>query len=283
MPNPLPNFTVYLALLCLLAQGCAARRAPLPPDYARPFIAHAGGMAGGLTLTNSKEAFENAYAAGARLLEADINWSSDSELVLVHDFEGSFAPLFQTKPWVCSLSEYRGLKMLRGLTQWAMSDLAAWAASKPDVFIVTDIKEKNLPALKKIARDYPDLRKRIIPQIYRPNEFEYWSVADLGFPHIILTLYNTEADDEEVLRFARSVKLFAVTMPVKRAAAGGLAQKLKKRGVFVYIHTVNDPEEFRSLKPLGVQGIYTDSLFPPCPGKTGPPAAPPAGLPADKQ
>lgn len=244
----------------------------MPPGYAKPFIAHAGGIAAGLTLTNSREAFENAYSSCSRLVEADINWSSDSALVLVHDFEESFSPLFRARQGVYSLGEYRGLKMARGLTQWSLDDLAAWAADKPDLFIVTDIKENNLAALKKIARDHPELTGRIIPQIYRPNEFDYWSIRDLGFPNVILTLYRTEAGDEEVLRFSRSVKLFAVTMTAQRAATSGLAGKLKKRGIFVYAHTVNDTKEFEALKAQGVQGIYTDTLFPSCPAVTETPS-----------
>ncbi|TDI98529.1 MAG: hypothetical protein E2O73_09110 [Deltaproteobacteria bacterium] len=49
-----------------------------------------------------------------------------------------------------------------------------------------------------------------------------------------------------------------VTMPWEWA----LPQELRKRGVFVYAHTVNSLDVWRELQGVGVSGIYTDFLTP---------------------
>lgn len=46
-------------------------------------IAH--NMGGGV---DSKEGFENAYARGTRLFDADLRFSKDGELILCHEWEG---------------------------------------------------------------------------------------------------------------------------------------------------------------------------------------------------
>lgn len=37
---------------------------------------------------DSKEGFENAYARGTRLFDADLRFSKDGELILCHEWEG---------------------------------------------------------------------------------------------------------------------------------------------------------------------------------------------------
>lgn len=279
MRTPVLRPPLLLATLCLAAAGCAGRAGLAIPPSARPFIAHGGGEIAGLSQTNSGEAFKKAYDACFRLLEADLIWSSDSELLLAHDNGPTFTELFHAQAGTPSLREFRAFKMSGGLTQWTFADLAAWAADKPDAYIITDVKGNNLEALKRIARDYPALKGRILPEIFRAAEFDYWTARDLGFGGVILSLYSTDASDEKVLKFAHTVDLFAVTMPVERAAAGDLARKLGEAGVFVYAHTVNDRAEFDALKARGVRGIYSDKLTPPCPpepaGRAGAPSLKP--------
>ena len=48
-------------------------------------------------------------------------------------------------------------------------------------------------------------------------------------------------------------------MPWKWALS--LPQELRKRGVFVYAHTVNSLDVWRELRDVGVSGIYTDFLI----------------------
>ena len=77
--------------------------------------------------------------------------------------------------------------MKNNLTPLSFAGLADWLHAHPGATIVTDVKDDNLRALKKIAADYPDLIDRVIPQIYAFEEYE--PVWNMGYRNIILTLY----------------------------------------------------------------------------------------------
>ncbi|MFZ1932262.1 MAG: glycerophosphodiester phosphodiesterase family protein [Thermoguttaceae bacterium] len=232
---------------------------PIPSVPVPKYIAHAGGGIGKMAYTNSRDAFDANYRRGHRFFEFDLNWTSDGQLVLIHDWQGNFRDLFPTSKIALppSLDEFLRLKMRNNLTPISFAGLADWLRTHPGARIVTDVKEDNLRALGKIAAEYPDLVDRIIPQIYAFEEYE--PVWDMGYGNIILTLYLKNYADEPVLNFARSHRLFGVTMWIERAM-GALPRELKKLNIPVFAHTVNWPEEQKKLESNGVSGFYTDFL-----------------------
>ncbi|MDD5747424.1 MAG: glycerophosphodiester phosphodiesterase family protein, partial [Candidatus Omnitrophica bacterium] len=159
-------------------------------------IAHAGGQIQSRVYTNSRQALTRSYQNGFRFIEIDLDWTSDQELVLIHDWDKTLQKYCNRKPGACSLAEFRGLTLEYGLTQLTLDDLAQWMRKFPDVYIVTDIKRDNLRALEKIRAAYPELTARYIPQIYRFEE--YSPVRSLGYENIILTLYRSSYRDEEI-------------------------------------------------------------------------------------
>lgn len=228
---------------------------PLPPRY----IAHAGGAVKQQTYTNSLEALDENYAKGFRFFEIDFSWTADGELVAIHDWEGALKGKFQVPQGmeVPTEKQFLKLEMKHELTQLSLKKVLSWANSKADAFIVTDIKDENTRALKKIAVDFGPFMDRIIPQVYSFKEYD--EVSQLGYRDIILTLYRMKIDPYAVINFARTRTPFAITMPWK-LAQGGLAYYLWRDRTVVYAHTVNDENIFASLRELGVYGIYTDFL-----------------------
>jgi len=101
------------------------------------------------------------------------------------------------------------------MTQMSLDDLYIWLSIHEDAYIITDIKNDNLAALKLISKTAAKQKSQIIPQIYNLNEFV--PVTQLGFKDIILTLYRMNLADEKVIEFAVSNKIFAVTMPFEQA------------------------------------------------------------------
>lgn len=202
------------------------------------FVAHAGGGINGITYTNSLEALNYNYKKGFRFFEVDLEWVQDNELVLMHD---------------------KGFKMPGGLTQMSLADLVKWMLKHSDTYIITDIKSNNIEGLNKIVKEYAALKGRFIPQIYAFEEYE--RVRDLGFKNIILTLYASNYSDMQVIDFLRNHKVLALTMLQNRANADFI-YGLKTLEVFIYVHTVNDAALKSQLKPLGIDGYYTDFLNP---------------------
>ena len=151
------------------------------------FIAHAGGALQKNTYTNSLEALES-NKPHFDLFEMDLIFTSDNELVCLHDWDVNFERLFNrevTSP--LKLEEFRALVAGLEITPCDLSSLMDWLSKNPSKYIVTDIKERNLEALEQIAKRHPELMDQIVPQVYQWGE--YSQVAELGYDKIIFTLY----------------------------------------------------------------------------------------------
>ncbi|MFP4011507.1 MAG: endonuclease/exonuclease/phosphatase family protein [Spirochaetaceae bacterium] len=228
-------------------------------------IAHAGGAHAGATYTNSVEALR-ANAEDYRLFELDFEWTADDRLVGLHDWEGVFERLYGFEPeGPLPYEELRGLDNRPGVTPVDVDDLAAFLAEHPDVRLVTDVKRDNLRALARIAERLEDHGRRVIPQIYHPDEAA--EVLELGYERFIWTLYRFRGNrsPERVFFEARTLverhgdALYAVAMPVP-VVEDGTAERLAARGIRTYAHTINTCREYERLRELGVDGIYTDEL-----------------------
>jgi glycerophosphoryl diester phosphodiesterase len=250
------------ALLLILAATLqptsrAAAGASLSPSV---LVAHAGGAVGGLPYTNSLEALNGSYARGFRWFEIDFSWTADGELVAAHDWE-SFRDLFEVSGAddIPTEPEFLRAKSRLGLTQLTLGDVLRWAEAKGDVFIVTDVKENNMAALRKIKARAGAAVRQVIPQAYSYQEYD--RALELGYENVILTLYRMKISPPELLRFAETRKPYAITMH-SQVVGSGLAERLKRKGITVYAHTVNDGDAFEALRSLGVFGIYTDAIAP---------------------
>lgn len=103
---------------------------------------------------------------------------------------------------------------------------------------------------------------RFIIQIY--NESQYDAIRALGFEHILFTLYmmpwNVKTDTEYLARFARTHPLLGYTFADVLCDRAGYVEGMKKAGVPLYVHTVNDPQRQEALFRMGISGVYTDCV-----------------------
>ena len=224
-------------------------------------IAHAGGGVMGMTYTDSYDALNENIKKGFEYFELDFNFTSDGHLVCIHDWQGSFKQSFgletDERP---TLEGFKALVKTRSKFQNCTLDgLVDWLERNPSAKIVTDIKDDNLRALEIMAKVIPDFGRRVIPQIYFPED--YARVRGMGYEQIIWTLYLYGGSNADVLQWVDRFKgPFAVTMPRNRAVTN-LPAELARRHVPTYAHTINTPGEANSLKyGFGVADIYTDFL-----------------------
>ena len=258
-----------LFALALLSASVFSRTGEVSPGGALPVrrIAHAGGGIGGQTYTNSREALLLNLNRGFEFFEIDFVWTSDGRLVTLHDWNGNALRTFgfevreipdeqRFKQWVREYARHENL---------TLDELAALMLEHLRLVLVTDIKDRNVEGLRILARTVEDFAERVIPQIYSPRE--YRPVREIGYRHIIWTLYRFPENDRKVLehlrrRFFGRMELFAVTMPVERARRG-LGLELEKLGIPAYVHTINSAEDFERYRDeFGIDEIYTDFLAP---------------------
>jgi hypothetical protein len=232
-----------------------------------PAVAHAGGALGQTSVTDSLEAL-NANSAFYDRFEIDLSWTSDRQLVCLHDWQDSFSHRFgvKTKEPV-SLAEFQKLLGDGNLQNCTLESLAAWMQQNPDKRIVTDVKDANLEALELIAKTYPKLRNQFVPQAYQPDEIA--KIKAMGFKDVIWTLYRYEGDEAAVIKHLKKQNVLALTMNEQRAATGMALRVLDATGVQSYVHTVDDAAKAGCYANLGIAGVYTDNLRGPFPSQKG--------------
>lgn len=225
-------------------------------------IAHAGGAVQGDTVTNSKEAVEQAIANGFQYIELDMALTTDGKIAMIHDWESSASLYLGLGPnKAVSFEKYQQCKVLNKYTPLTMDVLAKILQNNPQVRIITDTKEDNVAILAAIKNQYPQVVKQIIPQIYQYNEYE--PVKKLGYDKMILTLYkmSNERNGVRVAKFVQEHDIFAVTMSAELMNTG-LAKTLQSYGIAVYMHTINNLSQTVNALNAGAYGIYTDTLLP---------------------
>ncbi|MCB1669753.1 MAG: hypothetical protein R3F41_05265 [Gammaproteobacteria bacterium] len=252
-------YTCLIPKIPLLFSALCCVQLFAQPGDKLPRIAHAGGQVEGATYTNSLEALNKNFAAGFRAFEIDFSWTSDRQLVCLHDWQESFQRSFDLPPGPpLSLGEFEQLVTDHSqFTKCTLASFMDWFANHPDTLLITDFKEGNLDALSLLSADYPQFRQRVIPQIYQP--VEYQPVRDLGFERVIWTLYEYPGGTRAVLEVAPAMELWAVTMNTDRAQQQ-LPRELNAIGLRTYVHTVNEYADLLYLQSLEVGEIYTDSL-----------------------
>lgn len=236
--------------------------------FARSFVphrvAHAGGGIDESTYTNSIEALNSSSEKGFKYFEIDFSFTKDDQLVCLHDWKGSFERAFGIKAdGKVSLDEFNYLAENRSKYQLCtVYSLAAWMRENPDAFIVTDVKERNIEALKIFLEILPDSKTRVIPQVYYPENIQI--VKNMGFEKIIWTLYKYKRSNAEVVNWVeQSPTNLAITMSKKRAESH-LPSQLAKLKVPTYVHTINSSEDaVKYMDLFGISEIYTDFLPPP--------------------
>ena len=224
-------------------------------------IMHAGGEICGMTYTNMKEALDKNYQIGKRYFEMDFMMTTDGHPINIHSWEG-FVTKFYGAKYIegetnYQKAEYDNMKSRHGYTQMDMEKTIEWFRNHKDAYLITDVKGENLPVLEKIAKTAPDLKERIIPQIYKFDQYE--KVKELGFKNIILTLYMSNYSADEIADFASSRSLYGVTMSLSKFEKG-LGKKLIQNGVPVFVHTINRQSLANQVLKMGAKRVYTDTL-----------------------
>ncbi len=253
------SFTLFFRHSGYATDNPAAKEKTSGNLTAERLVAHACGEYKGITYTNSLNALNSNYKKGFRLFETDFRYTSDGHIVLIHDWFGTGKKLLGTGGKVYSYGNFKKRRAVKGIKLIDLDTLISWLKAHNDAFIITDCKDGNLTMLKDISAKYPDMTKRFLVQM-GPFE-EYDSLIQMGYTNIILALYKTNYADNDIIKFAESHSLFAVSMQQSRAETA-LPMRLKKLNIKVYAHTINSLIQYEHLLNNGIYGIYTDHIPP---------------------
>lgn len=235
-----------------------------------PYIAHALGGILDSVYTNSYEAFLLNYNLGQRLFEADFNFTSDGDLVLLHG----------SGEWVNHIAFSQDIPMTTNIFLSALYDrkfhtldyqtIIDLMISHPDIYLVTDSKYLDQT---RIVQEFtqivayaeskdPSVLDRFVVQIYYPEMLDY--VMEIyPWKSIIYTLYqNPNWTPENVLAFAQESGVEVITLQWSRITPE-IAQLWNNAGLTIAAFTLNDLDVVdRIKKDYDVKLIYTDYLLP---------------------
>ena len=271
-------------IFAILSIGCSKSEPRGRSVFDGRYIAHATGGLDGARYLNSMESFTNSHKNGFKYFEIDFSRTSDNTIVAFHEgFERSFGlddnfthSEFMSNDFPCSRHPID------------LEVLATLMIDYPDTYIVTDTKN-DMGIVREIVHRLVSSgieRTRIIPQVY--NESQIKEIEDLGLSNIIFTVYimvETEpyflwrkslpgdaeypykrkkrkerfhADLNNII--SRHPEISVVTMP--KDLYDQSFSDLRKRGVNIFIHPIDNSDEWDNFREQGVDGIYTSFLIP---------------------
>ena len=236
-------------------------------------IAHGMGAIAGRATLNCLEGFQAQYENGVRVFEVDLRLTADQQVVLRHDWRAGWqAGVSETS--VPTLEQFLDKPLLGRFTPLSFQDLLRLMEQYPDVCVVTDTKFTDAEIVKlqfeAMVRDGAELGlsylfDRMIIQVYDQLMFR---VVDSvrHFDYYIYTLYTdgfarTEADFREKADFCAENGVMGITM-WDYWWREDYAPIAREKGLKVFAHTVNDPEQALALLAEGVSAVYTDELTP---------------------
>jgi glycerophosphoryl diester phosphodiesterase len=224
-------------------------------------IAHAGGSLNEVYYTNSLSAMTHNYKKGFVYFEVDLSLTADGDIVCVHDWFGIKGPI----DWngVPSTANFRKVVAESTYKPCTIGSLEQWLRQYPETKLITDAKADNYKTLKMIASAYPWLIPRIIPHIYKPEEFD--PIRALGYNDIIWILYKYEGSEKDVLNnVARFRQPFAISLGVKH-----LRRRLQfvlrqfNKDLVIYAYTVNSLSlACKLINYQSITEVYSDALSP---------------------
>jgi len=239
-----------------------------------PLVAHALGEVDGRTETNCKEAFENSWANGIRVVEADFSITKDGALVVRHDFDQNSYYIAEQKvlggSTEMTLERFQNEKINYRYTSLTAAQLIQLLNEYPDMYLVTDTKATDLGIVKKqfglfaeMAKNLgrEDVLERVIPQIYNEGMYDVIQ-GTYPYKNYIYTLYQTQNPDyEKIGSFCVAKGIDVVTINHEVVNPNNI-KKLTGKGLHVYAHTLNRLLDYQVMLNYGVTGIYTDTLKP---------------------
>ncbi len=238
------------------------------------YIAHALGGIEGNSYTNCREALEASYEKGYRVIEADVEYTSDGELVLLHNWKKKTLKEllgYETEEdeLVLSYEEFMGQKICGKYTPMSFKDLMDFMKDHPDMLLVLDGKYDGA---EDVRRQYGDIVKtakecdeglpeRMIPQIYNEDMYDVIKEA-YDWKSVIFTWYKLNEDTldpGEIFDFCDSKGIRVCTMEDSKENPL-LDREADRHGIYIYVHTINDEGTYKRLLDSGVKGVYTDFL-----------------------
>jgi hypothetical protein len=234
------------------------------------FIAHGGGSIDGLTFTDSLEAIESSIRRGYRMIELDLQVTTDGVLVAAHDWKsfrqwtGRGPEAISDEPM--SLAQFKSNPIYGRYTPLDEVTIRAIFLRHPELILVTD-KIADFPRL---VRAFP-FQERVIVEVFSPQDVALAKASGVANP--MLSIGNLEASLPMILQLP--VRHVALSINSLRRCPGA-AKRIVESGRKVFLFTTDDAALMARSVGSHVSAFYSDYWHvrhgrcegPACPDKT---------------
>jgi len=227
-------------------------------------IAHSGGGIDGFVKTNSKEAWLNEYNNGTRIFDADLSFTSDDVIVLRHEWSDDLGQNNISEDRIPDYSEFMQTLIFNKYHPISIFDLIDFMNDHTDVYVACDFKD-GIEILEKLISTFKEnhctgLFDRIIVSLY--DYEDYFKAKELyDFKNYAIRQYEDFPHNYyELCAFCLKERI-----PICMVTNNYIKEKdrfriLTKRGITVFVATVNDLKKYKRYKAKGISGIVSDWL-----------------------
>ena len=248
-------------------------------------ISHSGGGINGLCYTNSKEAWEHSYNKGNRVIDADLIFTTDSILVLRHEWndnmETSKISMKESQIWIDRNNSIRfNLNMdyihdyetfMRSKIHFVYSpqsilDMLLFMNNHPDVYVAADVKRNDIESgyryLVKAAKQQGLMfvLDRIIVSVYSIEDFKI-AKAIYPFKNYSMRQYiNNPHSYYDLIKLCVENQIHVVSLSQCYADDEG-AKELLRHGIHVFVAVEDDMAVYFNYKEKGFSGVVSNFLY----------------------
>ncbi|MXY70624.1 MAG: glycerophosphodiester phosphodiesterase [Acidobacteriia bacterium] len=220
---------------------------------------------------NTLPAVELGWEQGADAVEVDIHQTSDRSVVAIHDRD------------TLRVAGKRGVVAEMRLDQLLLLDAGAWKGAQWSGTRIPTLEQvletvpvgKTLVVEIKCPRDVLPELERVLDASGKREQvmliaFDYDTISEAkkrmpdrpcywlyGFSESEAATYQVRSRDDLLERVQRAA-LDGLDVRHSGPWTAGLADALRKLGKALYVYTVNDADQARRLRDVGVAGITTD-------------------------
>ena len=227
-----------------------------------------------MVYTDSLEAWQNSYAHGTRVFDADLNFTSDDVLVLRHEwsddlgqesFGNGIVPDYETFMNTPIFPSREG----GSLTPMDAAMMLRFLDKHPDCYAACDTKTdtyKTYSALAECAKSLglESVLDRIIVSFYW-KEDKAAALRAHDFKHFALRYYfnnfNNFNNFNEVKELCKELSVPVCMVWRTFIRDDGEWRVLLDNGITVWTAVVDDADDWMYLKSIGVSGCVTNFLY----------------------
>ena len=160
--------------------------------------------------------------------------------------------------------KYENYKIYSKYTTMDAEDVIELMKENPELYVIIDTKEEDsvsvIRELIDLAGDRTDVVDRYIIQLYdRGIKAQLMEIYPFAQENFLFTCYKYGVEPNQILQICMEEGISVVTVEYNVWSAD-IIQLFTRKGILIFEHTLNRPDQMINALDRGVHGIYTDFL-----------------------